>query len=270
MSQERHRPQKKWGQNFLRSAAAVEKIAAAVAPDAGDTIVEVGPGEGVLTRRLLDHPNSLVAIEIDPNLAARLRRELGGRENFRLEHADALDAQLPSVPFIAVGNLPYNVASPVIRRVVTSDHWKRAVFMVQKEVADRILATPEDDAFGFFSIFIRAYAEPSHVLTLDPSAFWPRPKVRSSVVKLERAERSFVTSADAIVDLASAAFRMRRKKLRNSLEGHRGMARDDWETIAAEAKISVDARAEELSLGDFDRLAAVIERRERATKKHQP
>lgn len=265
MSHERHRPQKKWGQNFLRNAAAVEKIAAAVAPAAGDLLVEIGPGEGVLTRRLLNYPNPLVAIEIDPNLAARLRRELGTRTNFRLEHADALEAELPSSPFIAVGNLPYNVANPVIRRVLTSEHWKRAIFMVQKEVADRILATPEDDAFGFFSIFIRAYADPSHLLTLDPSAFWPRPKVRSSVVRLERAERSFLTSAGSIVALASAAFSMRRKKLRNSLDGYLGMKKSEWDAVSEDARIPVDSRAEELSLGDFDRLAAVIERRARET-----
>lgn len=267
MSQQRHRPQKKWGQNFLRSPAAVEKIVAAVDARPDEIVVEIGPGEGVLTRALLGRGYHVLAVEIDPQLAANLTKELGGNPAFTLVEGDALEAELPQVPFVAVGNLPYNVANQIIRRVISDRHFRRAVFMVQKEVADRIVATQEDDDYGFFSILVRLHAEPKRLLTLEPGAFWPRPKVRSTVVIFEPSARRTVAQKSTILDLASRAFQMRRKKLRNSLEDWRGIEREHWPGILEEAELRADARPEQLSIEDYDRLAAIIERREREAER---
>src|SRR5687768_11731456 len=122
-----HKPQKKWGQNFLRNRGAVEQIVAALEPDPEGLVLEIGPGEGALTDRLAELPNRILAWEIDPSLATRLRaRHPGGR--FEVVEADAAEAPLPTEPFWAVGNLPYNVATPIVRRVVGSSGWQRAVF----------------------------------------------------------------------------------------------------------------------------------------------
>src|SRR5687768_7365002 len=119
------KPKKKWGQNFLRNPGAVGRIVEALEPRPGEAILEVGPGEGVLTRRLVELPNEIIALEIDPNLAERLAEEFGNR--LQIVHADATEAPLPQKPFRAVGNLPYNVATAIIRRILMSPHWRRCV-----------------------------------------------------------------------------------------------------------------------------------------------
>ncbi|HEX2121540.1 MAG TPA: rRNA adenine dimethyltransferase family protein, partial [Thermoanaerobaculia bacterium] len=139
------RPKKKWGQNFLRNRGAVEKIVAAIDPQPDEVVLEIGPGEGVLTEKLVELPNRVIAIEIDPELAARLRSKFGAR--LELRHEDAVDAELPDAPFRTVGNLPYNVGTPILRRVIAHPNCRRAVFMLQKEVADRIVAKPATEAY---------------------------------------------------------------------------------------------------------------------------
>src|SRR5947207_2401370 len=127
-------PKKKWGQNFLRNRGAVAKIVEAIDARPDELILEIGPGEGVLTEKLIELPNELEAIEIDPDLARQLGVRFGTRINLR--HEDAVDAALPARPFRAVGNLPYNVGTPILRRVIADPNCKGAVFMLQKEVAD--------------------------------------------------------------------------------------------------------------------------------------
>jgi len=262
LSQQRHTPQKKWGQNFLRSSAAVEKIADAVQARPDETVLEIGPGEGVLTRALLQRGGRVTAIEIDPMLAERLAAEFGSEARFTLIHADALESELPPGPFVAVGNLPYNVANPIIRRVIASSHCRRAVFMVQKEVADRIVAKAGDEDYGFFSIVVRLHADARRLLTLEPGAFFPRPKVRSTVVTFDRSDRVPAARRETITDIASRAFQTRRKMMRNSLEDFRGIPRDAWSAIFQEAGLRDDARPEQLELEDYERLAVILDRLE--------
>src|SRR5687767_11028727 len=172
-------PKKKWGQNFLRNPGAVRRIVEALEPGPEELILEIGPGEGVLTRELTRLPNEVAAIEIDPELAERLQSEFGDR--LHLIHADATVAELPARSYRAVGNLPYNVATPIIRRILMSSRWQRAVFMVQKEVADRFTANPSDEAYGYLTLLTQLYARTHRLLTLEPGSFFPRPKVRSAV-----------------------------------------------------------------------------------------
>ncbi|HEX6641036.1 MAG TPA: 16S rRNA (adenine(1518)-N(6)/adenine(1519)-N(6))-dimethyltransferase RsmA [Thermoanaerobaculia bacterium] len=252
------RPKKKWGQNFLRNRGAVEKIVAAVepAPDEipAEIIVEIGPGEGVLTSKLLELPNRVIAIEIDPQLAARLRTKFG--ERLELRNEDAVDAPLPDTPYRAVGNLPYNVGTPILRRVIADPNCRRAVFMLQKEVADRVSAKPGSDPYGYLTLYVEAYASARQLMTLDPKSFHPPPKVRSAVVVLDPRDPGLQSPREEVLDLISASFRMRRKKLVNNLTGWRELTREQVLTAMEHAGIDLDARAETLALRDFDRLYA--------------
>src|SRR5437763_9812917 len=165
----RMKPKKKWGQNFLRNAGAVARIVGAVEPQPDELILEIGPGEGVLTEKLAELPNELMAIEIDPELAERLRRRFAERVDVRND--DAVEAPLPPRPFRAVGNLPYNVATPIVRRVIAGENWRRAVFMLQKEVADRLVASPRGDAYGYLTLYTQLFARARILMTLEPGSF---------------------------------------------------------------------------------------------------
>ncbi|MBV9496145.1 MAG: ribosomal RNA small subunit methyltransferase A [Acidobacteria bacterium] len=244
------RPKKKWGQNFLRNRGAVDRIVAAVEPEPGELVLEVGPGEGVLTEKLVALGGDFLAWEIDPELAARLR----GKYGEAIVNVDAVEAPLPDRPFRAVGNLPYNVGTPILRRIIADPHCRRAVFMLQKEVADRLVAKPGDEAYGYLTLFVQLYAKARTLLTLDPGSFFPPPKVRSAVVVLDPDRKPF--ASEELNALISASFRMRRKKLLNNLVSYRNATREDVLTAMRTASIDDNARAEEMSLEEFERLRA--------------
>ncbi|MEO8382213.1 MAG: 16S rRNA (adenine(1518)-N(6)/adenine(1519)-N(6))-dimethyltransferase RsmA [Acidobacteriota bacterium] len=246
------RPKKKWGQNFLRNKGAVEKIVAAVEAAPDEVIVEIGPGEGVLTAKLVALPNRIVALEIDPDLAARLRTKFG--ERIELRHEDAVEAQYPQTPYRAVGNLPYNVATPILRRTIADPQCRRAVFMLQKEVAERIVAKPGTEAYGYLTLYVNAFAAARTLMTLDPRSFFPPPKVRSAVVVLDPRDPGLASPRAELLDLISASFRMRRKKLVNNLTGWRDHTREQTLHAMSSAGIDEGVRAETLGLSEFDRL----------------
>lgn len=250
------RPKKKWGQNFLRNRGAVEKIVAALEPAPDDVVLEIGPGEGVLTEKLVELGNRTIAIEIDPDLERRLRAKFGDRLELRNE--DAVEAPLPDTPFRAVGNLPYNVGTPILRRVIADPHCTRAVFMLQKEVADRVVAKPGTEPYGFLTLYVQAYAAAKTLMTLEPKSFYPPPKVRSAVVVLDPRDPALSSPREAVLDLVSASFRMRRKKLVNNLTSWRDLTREQVLAAMEQAGIDLDARAETLSLAEFDRLTGKI------------
>lgn len=246
------RPKKKWGQNFLRNRGAVEKIVAAVEPQPGEVIVEIGPGQGVLTEKLAATGHDIVAVEIDPELAERLRARL---PNVEVRNEDALETALPDRPFRAVGNLPYNVGTPILRRVIADPHLRRAVFMLQKEVGQRLTAKPRDEQFGFLTLYTQLFATPRILITLGPKSFHPAPKVDSAVVVLD--PHAPPADHERLVDLISAAFRMRRKKLVNNLTA---WPRQTVLHALREAGLDEGVRAEEMTLADFRRLAEHLQR----------
>ena len=236
-------PKKKWGQNFLRNRGAVDKIVAAIEPQPGEVIVEIGPGEGILTEKLAVLGNELIAIEIDPDLAAALRQRFGDR----IVNADALAVPLPARPFRAVGNLPYNVGTPILRRVIADPNFKRAVFMLQKEVADRLVSNPGDEQYGYLTLYRQLFASARILLKLEPGSFHPRPKVRSAVVILDPDRKPY--ASEDLLELISTAFRMRRKKLVNNLTSWRGHTRDEILQAPAVARFEdahIVSRSDEL------------------------
>lgn len=252
-----HTPQKRWGQNFLHDRRAIDRISHAIDPEPGAIVLEIGPGKGALTAALLDRGFSVTAFEIDGDLVAWLRSKFEGR-NLEVVQVDAIEAPLPPGAFHAFGNLPYNVANPIIARIVRHPGFLSAAFMVQKEVAERYTSPPGRKAYGYLTVATQIHADCELVLELGPGAFRPQPKVRSAVVRFERAEPDLMTPADALEELISTAFRMRRKTLLNNLAGFEGRAREAIESALGEAGIEPAARAESLTLDDFDRLGVSL------------
>jgi 16S rRNA (adenine1518-N6/adenine1519-N6)-dimethyltransferase len=250
------RPKKKFGQNFLRNRGAVEKIVSAVQAAPDEIVLEIGPGEGVLTEKLVELGNRVIAIEVDPDLIPRLEARFGDRLELRNE--DAVEAAFPAAPFRAVGNLPYNVGTPILRRVIADPLCRRAVFMLQKEVADRVVAKPGSDAYGYLTLYVQAFASARILMTLEPRSFHPPPKVRSAVVVLDPRDPELAAPREQVLDLASASFRMRRKKLVNNLIGWRELTREQILDAMKRASVDTEARAETLALADFDRLVQAL------------
>jgi len=254
---------KRWGQHFLTHGSTAERIvdAAAIAP--GDTVVEVGPGEGALTRPLAAKAGRLLTIEIDPLRAEVLRDELEDPDRLRVFEGDVLErpfrAWLEAAgwgpPALLVANLPYYAATPILLAAVEEPGvFRRVVATVQREVAERFVARPGQPGYGFLSVRAAAAARGRILFDLPPGAFRPRPRVTSSVLALTPLESRLDPGlARGAIDLASRGFRTRRKTLANALAG-RG-ARRPWEEAIARLGRPSTVRAEELSLEDFVQLA---------------
>jgi 16S rRNA (adenine1518-N6/adenine1519-N6)-dimethyltransferase len=247
------------GQHFLVNAGTTRKILDALGAGEGETVVEIGPGRGALTRPLLDRGVRVLAFEIDPPLAARLSAELSERALF-VETEDALRADVgaalerigtaPPVPL--VGNLPYESATPMIRAFVRRvDLFTRLVVMVQKEVADRLVSPPGGDAYGFLTLDVGAHASARKLFDVARGEFSPPPKVASSVV--EFVPHAASAGTDAALKVASAGFTLRRKTLVNALTPLWG--RERAAGAVAEAGLPPTARAETLGLDVFRRLS---------------
>jgi 16S rRNA (adenine1518-N6/adenine1519-N6)-dimethyltransferase len=255
---------KRWGQHFLAHGSVAERIvgAARISPD--DTVIEVGPGEGALTRPLAAGAARLLAIEIDPLRAEGLRRELDDAARVRILHGDVLDRSFRDwlsqagwmPPALLVANLPYNAATPILVAAIEErGAIARAVATVQREVAERFVARPGSPGYGFLSVRTAASAHGRILFDLPPGAFRPRPKVVSSVLELSPRQPAIPEDlARRAVALASRGFRMRRKTLANALAGSSGDRRPWEEAIGALGRPST-VRAEELSLEDFLQLA---------------
>jgi 16S rRNA (adenine1518-N6/adenine1519-N6)-dimethyltransferase len=223
----KNRPRKRFGQHFLHDPAVIERIAAAVAPASGDALVEIGPGRGALTRRLLESDcGSLDAIEIDRDLAALLHAEFGGEPRFSLHTGDALRLDFSALarqrarPLRVVGNLPYNISTPLLFHLLESipDLCDLHV-MLQREVIARMAAQPGDAAYGRLTVMLSPWVEVERLFDVGPGAFQPPPRVWSAVARLSvRREPAFPLNA-AFPAVVAAAFAHRRKTLRNALRG---------------------------------------------------
>lgn len=206
------------GQHFLRDAEVLCRIAAETAAAAGRSVVEIGPGEGVLTELLLAKGSDVTAVELDERLADALEQRFGENPRFRLIRGDILKTPWPETPdkLLVVGNLPYYITSPIVRKTLSAgDRVEEAVFLVQKEVGQRICAAKGSRDYGFLSALCRLYAEPRLAFAVKPGSFEPPPKVDSAVVALTL--RPGATIAEDLLAFLEAAFRSPRKTLRNNL-----------------------------------------------------
>ncbi|HEY2037852.1 MAG TPA: 16S rRNA (adenine(1518)-N(6)/adenine(1519)-N(6))-dimethyltransferase RsmA [Steroidobacteraceae bacterium] len=221
----RARPRKRFGQHFLHDPAVIERIAAAIAPASGEALVEIGPGRGALTRRLLESDcGSLDAIEIDRDLAALLQAEMGTDSRFRLQNADALRVDFGALarqcaqPLRVVGNLPYNISTPLLFHLLGSVRVIRDLHvMLQRELIARMAAEPGDRAYGRLTVMLSPWVHVERLFDVGPGAFQPPPRVWSAVARLTvRPEPAFPISP-AFPAVVAAAFAHRRKTLRNAL-----------------------------------------------------
>jgi len=260
------RARKRFGQHFLEPAW-VARLITAVAPASDETFIEIGPGRGALTAPLAEHAGKVIAVELDRDLAATLAPRVP--PNVRLVQANFLDVNLPQLlqgehtPVRVVGNLPYNVASPILFRLLdTADEGRLlrdATLMVQREVADRIVAAPGGGDYGALSIQVQLVADVERVLSLPPGAFRPPPKVHSAVVQLRfRPPSVDVGSRDVFERVVRGLFLQRRKTLANALKpvaasfGHSSL------DVLQKAGLDGGRRPETLSLEDIARLSQAV------------
>lgn len=221
----RHRPRKRFGQHFLTDPGVVDAIVSAIAIREEDVIVEIGPGTGVITAPIAKCSGTLHAVELDRDLASKLRRRFADDEHVTIHEADALSFDFPALgnSLRIIGNLPYNISTPLMfhllkqRDVIADMH-----FMLQKEVVDRMVAKPGSKAFGRLTIMLGCYLDIEALFDVDPQAFDPPPAVTSAVVRLRPLPAASVNVDDSqfLSSLVAAAFSQRRKTLRNALRNH--------------------------------------------------
>ena len=249
-----HRPRKRFGQHFLHDQDIISRIVAAIAPRADDTLLEIGPGEGALTRPLLDSRASLHVIEKDRDLARLLPQQFSGRENFHLVCRDALAFDVCSLPgpVRVVGNLPYNISTPLLFHLLDSLACIRdMVFMLQAEVVERLVAAPGKKNYGRLSVMVQSRCSVDKLFMVGPESFTPPPRVNSAVVRLQPLPEPLygIEDLQTFSHIVREAFNQRRKTLRNSLKGF--LTAGQIETQG----IDPGSRAGELSVADFTELA---------------
>jgi 16S rRNA (adenine1518-N6/adenine1519-N6)-dimethyltransferase len=269
------RTRKRFGQHFLESAWA-DKVVAAIAPQPSDRFVEIGPGPGALTFRLAPRVAHLTAIEVDRDLAADLRPQLP--QNVDLVVADILDVDLlthAEAPFRVAGNLPYNISSPILFRLIAAAKQGAvakdepaiprtrepaildATLMIQREVADRLEANPGSGDYGVLSISVQLHADVRRVLTLPPGAFRPPPRVHSAVVRLTfRPPTVHLPDERQFEAMVRSMFTQRRKTLANALAAFAGSHSQRAGDVLRAAGIDPSRRPETLSLEELAALAA--------------
>ena len=205
----------------------LERIAAAACPGHEDLAVEIGPGRGALTERLLKRAARVVAIELDPHLVEHLRRKFAGERRLEIVHADILDTDLDQWgPAAIAGNLPYYITSPILEKTVRGK-FRRAVFLVQKEVAERLVARAGTRDYGFLTVASAAFAEARALFDVKPGAFHPPPKVNSAAVLLTPRNPPLDHAPDFLA-FVGLCFRHKRKTIRNNLAATHGERIEAW------------------------------------------
>jgi 16S rRNA (adenine1518-N6/adenine1519-N6)-dimethyltransferase len=253
-------PKKSLGQNFLVDRRILSRImqAAEISPD--DTVLEIGPGRGILTRELTKSAGRVVAVELDDALAASLSAEFEGQPHITIAHADAREVDIGSLvpydtPYKLVANLPYYAAQPIIRRFLEANHKPTLmVVMVQREVAHNMAALPGD--MTILSVATQLYSRPHIVTSVPPRAFRPAPKVSSAVVRIDVYPEPAL-KLDSIEDffrLVRAGFSAPRKQIHNCLQRGLGISREDAGAMLEQAGINLKRRPETLGLQEWGSL----------------
>jgi 16S rRNA (adenine1518-N6/adenine1519-N6)-dimethyltransferase len=249
---------KRFGQHFLHDPAVIRRIIESIAPRAGERIVEIGPGRGALTWGLLERSETLDVIEIDRDLAEAMRADPRGGGRLRVHAEDVLETDFEKLrgegpPLRVVGNLPYNISTPVLFRLLSQRYAISDMhFMLQKEVVDRMTAASGGKAYGRLTVMLGVYAAAERLFDVGPGAFKPPPRVWSAVIRVRPTPgpRFAIGSDAALRTLVTAAFSHRRKTLRNGLKSF--LRETDFESCG----IDPERRPETLEPAEFGRLAA--------------
>lgn len=260
----KHKARKRFGQNFLHDQHVINRIISRFQPHKGQCIVEIGPGLGALTWPLLDHIDSLHAVELDRDLVARLEADPRASGRLHLHQCDVLKFDFSTIitapdKLRVIGNLPYNISTPLLFHLLEfAPLIQDMMFMLQKEVVQRINAGPGGKNYGRLSVMLQSQCAADKILDVHPGSFSPAPKVDSAVVQLIPHRIPVVDIPDRYIfaRIVKASFAQRRKTLRNNLKG----------LLAANEIAAVDidpsARAETLSLEDFSALARQVNRKD--------
>lgn len=254
---------KRLGQHFLNDQRVLAAIADALELRGDETVVEIGPGRGALTRHLVGRARKLVLIELDRALAANLRQDLAGDETVEIVEADVLDSDIAALaggPYVLVGNVPYYITTPIIFHALRPPMPLRAVFLVQQEVAERMAADADSEAYGALSVTIQALTEPELLMHVPPSAFTPAPKVHSAVVRLRPRATPLVPpgTAPGFQAFVQSYFGMRRKQLGTIVRALEGVGSDRAREILEAGGWDPKARPETISPAEFARLYAAL------------
>ncbi|MBO4818638.1 MAG: 16S rRNA (adenine(1518)-N(6)/adenine(1519)-N(6))-dimethyltransferase RsmA [Firmicutes bacterium] len=267
MSNKGFKTKKSLGQNFLKDEIVIEQIAQAAGCGPMDTVVEIGPGLGVLTDALSERAGKVIAVELDDRLIPILNTRFALRDNVEIVHEDILKFDWSGVSpeeggdLHIAGNLPYYITTPILLGILEKKVPAKSItVMVQKEVADRIVAPPGGKDYGVLSISLQYYAKARKVLDVPAECFDPKPKVDSSVVVLDlKEERALAPDEEGkFFRLVKQAFMQRRKTLSNSLSGFDGKGKEEIEEILLRNGIDPKRRAETLSLEEYIQLSKEI------------
>jgi len=266
-------PSKRLGQHFLRDQRTIQRIVDALDPHANETIIEIGPGTGALTSTLVERAGRVIAIEFDNKLAPFLTERFSDFPNFKLVMADALTTDfcaeiLPARSARLVANLPYNISTAILQRLITQRAClEEMVLMLQREVVERVLAPPGTTDRGYISVLVEAYCETEKLFDVAPGAFRPPPKVWSSVIRLKFRPRidTDLKDTDLLWATVSAGFAQKRKTILNNLRHAPGhlqevLKRNGGASIVlCKANVELQRRAETLTLEEWSRIVRSME-----------
>lgn len=253
---------KSLGQHFLNDRRILTRIVDALAPGPGDTVVEIGPGRGALTEILRERSRRVVAIEVDRALAARLRAQFAG-SNVDVVEADVLETDLGAIaagPFLLVGNVPYYITTPILFQSLRPPRAERAVFLVQREVAERMKAMAGEREYGALSVNLQALASVEMVSRVPAGAFQPPPKVDSAIVRVTPLRDPVVAPGEeaAFRGFVQSVFSMRRKQMRRVVRELQPMSPESADALLRSAGIEPEDRPERVAVPAFAKLRRIL------------
>lgn len=253
------RPRKRLGQHFLTDPSILRRIAGALEAGPTDTVIEIGPGRGALTDQLVLRAGRVVGIELDRSLAAGLRERYSGDARVTIIEGDVLDVDLGSAaggPFLLAGNIPYNITTPILFHALERPRPARAVYLVQREVAERVVAAPASEAYGALSVNVQALAGAELLFSVPRGAFVPRPSVDSAVLRVRPLDAPMVEAAEegAFREMVIGAFGFRRKQMARVVRTLWSLGAGEASLLLERAEIDAMNRPEVLGPADFARL----------------
>ena len=252
-------PRKRLGQHFLTDPRILGRIADALEVTTSDTVVEIGPGRGALTEQLVARAKRVVAIEIDRELAGMLRDTYSGDERVTIVENDVLEVKLGEAaggPYLVAGNVPYNITTPILFHALEFPRAQRAVYLVQREVAERVVAAPGSENYGALSVNVQALASAELLFRVAAGAFTPPPKVESAVMRIVPRSDPLVPGEEEAPfrTMVVGAFGFRRKQMQRVVRELWGLGAGEAAEILRSAAIDAAARPEVLTPSDFARL----------------
>lgn len=265
MSERLPRPKKRLGQHFLTDPRLLGRIADALGATRTDTVIEIGPGRGALTEQLLQRAGRVIAIELDRELAPILRERWKDEPRFTLVEGDVLEQDLGALaggPYLLAGNVPYNITTPILFHAMQRPRPARAVYLVQKEVADRIVAPAGSEDYGALSVNVQALAEAERLFLVGAKSFTPPPKVESAVIRIVPREDPLLApeEEEPFRVFVQAAFGLRRKQMRRVLRTVWGVDAERADRALLAAGVDPEARPEALGAIAFRELLRSEER----------